>query len=346
MKRLFLGVFIFLFFIFGMARIMVGCDQNTIKADTNFNLKKEEINEKTEEIVYKINQSANEITVGLFITKKNKIQEIGLEDYVVGVVAAEMPASFEMEALKAQAVAARTYAVAHLEQFGGNSSKGAKGGNLTDTTDCQVYITKDDRYNSWPASSCDEYWEKIKEAVQSTSGQVLTYEGSLVSCPYYFSTSSGNTENAKDVFNTNESYLKSVPSEGEENSPKFKTTVSFGVNSIANTINANYEDAKVSGSKLKKQVKIIKRSEAGTVKEIQLGERIATGAEVRKIFSLTSSNFDIDIDSNSVTFTCYGYGHGVGMSQFGANARAKEGKDYIDILKHYYTGVEIGVVEQ
>jgi stage II sporulation protein D len=183
-------------------------------------------------------------------------------------------------------------------------------------------------------------------AVQATSGQVLTYQGTLVSCPYYFSTSSGNTENAMDVFNTNEPYLKSVPSEGEENSPKFKTKVSFGVSSIANIINSNYGDAKVSGSKLKNQVEVIERSEAGTIKEIKLGEVMVTGAEIRKMFNLTSSNFDINIDSNSITFICYGYGHGVGMSQFGANARAKEGKEYIDILKYYYTGVEIGVVEQ
>ncbi|GAA0177733.1 stage II sporulation protein D [Clostridium sediminicola] len=339
MKRVALGTILFIVLIFIVSRVLVGCNNDSTSIDF-----KEDQN-LMKEIIYQINKNSNNIQVSLLKTKQNTIDSIGLEDYVVGVVAAEMPASFEVEALKAQAVAARTYAVAHLEEFGGKSSSGAKGANLTDTTDCQVYVSKEERFKSWPSNKCDEYWEKIVEAVNSTSGQVLTYDGKLVLRPYYFSTSSGNTENAIDVFNVNVSYLRSVKSIGEENSPKYKTENTINTIEFINVINSNFSDANISFSNFDKDIVIEERSEAGTVKKIKLGNITTTGAKVRKAFSLASSNFQLKIEDNNVNITCFGYGHGVGMSQFGANARAKEGKKYIDILKYYYTDTEVGVIQ-
>lgn len=339
MKRLAIGTIMFILFIFVLSRVLVGCSDNSVSTDfkENENLIKE--------IIYRINEHSNNIQVSLLKTQQNKIDKIGLEDYVVGVVAAEMPASFELEALRAQAVAARTYAVAHLEEFGGKSSPGAKGANLTDTTDCQVYVSKEERFKSWPSDRCDEYWNKIVEAVNTTSGQVLTYDGKLVLRPHYFSTSSGNTEDAKDVFNVNVSYLRSVKSAGEENSPKYITETTISTIEFANRINSNFSDANIDWKNLDREVFVEERSEAGTVRKIKLGDITTTGAKVRSLFSLTSSNFELRIKGNNVNITCFGYGHGVGMSQFGANARAKEGKKYIDILKHYYTGIEVGVLQ-
>lgn len=339
MKKIAMGIIIFILFIFILSRALVGCTDNSISSNLKGN------DSIIGEIIYQINENSNNIMVSLLKTQENKIDEIGLEDYVVGVVAAEMPASFELEALKAQAVAARTYGLAHLEQFGGDSSPGAKGANLTDTTDCQVYISKDDRFENWPSDKCEEYWNKIVEAVYSTSGQVLTYEGKLVMRPHYFSTSSGNTEDAADVFNVNVPYLKSVKSAGEEGSPKYITEKTISYVEFANVVNSKYSDANINWNNLKKEISIEERSEAGTVKKIKLGKVTVTGSNVRAMFSLTSSNFDIEIDNNNIKITCYGYGHGVGMSQFGSNARAKEGMSYIEILKHYYTATEIGVIQ-
>lgn len=339
MRKIAMGTIIFIIFIFMLSRTLVGCTDNSISS----NFKKND--SMIGNMIYQINENSNNIVVSLLKTQENKIDEIGLEDYVVGVIAAEMPASFELEALKAQAVAARTYGLAHLEQFGGDSSPGAKGANLTDTTDCQVYISKEDRFKNWSSDKCEEYWNKILEAVYSTSGQVLTYEGKLVMRPYYFSTSSGYTEDAVDVFNVNVSYLKSVKSDGEECSSKYITEKIISHTEFASVINSKYSDANIDRNNLKREVLIEKRSKAGVVKNIRLGKVTLTGADVRIIFSLTSSNFDIEINNSNIKITCYGYGHGVGMSQFGANARAKEGMSYIEILKHYYTGTEIGVIQ-
>jgi len=169
---------------------------------------------------FDISNYNGEFKIKLFRSKENRIEEMGLEDYVTGVVCGEMPAEFPSEALKAQAIAARTYALAHVEAFGGVSNPGANGANLIDTVANQVYYSKDERMESWTQRKREEYWNKITNAVKETEGQVLIYDGKLVQKPYFFSTSSGKTEEAIDVFKEDAPYLKSVDSLGEEDSPK------------------------------------------------------------------------------------------------------------------------------
>lgn len=294
-------------------------------------------------IKYKHNRKDQKIRV--YVTKENKIKEMDLEQYVLGVVSGEMPASFHIEALKAQAVAARTYAAAHMKSFGGSPCKRAKGADLCDTVHCQVYKSKESRLRDWPKSQRDELWKKMVQAVNSTSGQVLTYQGKLVLEPFYFSTSSGKTENSQEVFSSAVPYLKSVYSPEKTEAPKFKTSKRVDYNTFVKSINSAFPKAKVSIQNVKSQVKVLSRTEAGGVKKIALGKIKATGPEFRRALKLNSANFNISFYSTYVLIDCKGYGHGVGMSQWGANIMAKGNKKYNDILTHYYNNTEIKKID-
>jgi len=281
--------------------------------------------------------------VKVFITKENTIKEINLEDYVTGVVAAEMPATFGIEALKAQAVASRTYALAHVTLLGGIACKNGRGANLCDKTHCQVYRTKAEQIKTWNVkqSESEKYWSKIKNAVESTAGQVLTYNKNLVMEPYYFANSSGKTENSEDVFSNSIPYLRSVESPGEEKTKNFKSSKDFGYKELSRIINSNYNNAKVTSVSIKKQITVIDRTQAGSVKNIKVGSITMTGGKFRTMLGLKSSNFKIKFNLSGIEVECSGYGHDVGMSQNGANAMSKKGKNYVLILAHYYQGTSI-----
>ena len=275
-------------------------------------------------------------TIRVNITKENRIEEVPLEEYVKSVVSGEMPATFNDEALKAQAIAARTY-VASKKIKACNLSEGA---DVCDTTHCQVYISKESRLEKWE-SNANENWDKISKAVDATKGMVLTYNNELVLYPQFFSTSSGMTENAVDVFSSDVPYLVSTDSKGEEVAPRFESESPFDINEFVNKINEKYPEAELSASNLQGNIEIINRSEAGGVKEIRLGKTKVKGSEFRLAIGLNSTNFEYSINNESIVFKCKGYGHGVGMSQWGANVMGKNGSKYTEILTHYYTGVNI-----
>ena len=254
-------------------------------------------------------------------------------------MSSEVPANFDEEALKAQAVAARTYYMNKRK----NPCKDAaeNGGEICDTTNCQVFMSKEERMKSWSSSKGEENWDKVKSAVYSTKGQVLTYNGELLEYPQFFSTSSGKTEDSKDVFAVDVPYLKSIESKGEESAPKFKTSINVSVEDFIKKINLSYPDSCLKKNGLESMVSVMSYTEGGSVKEIKLGGSIIKGTDFRKLFDLNSSNFSIAFKGSNVSISCKGYGHGVGMSQWGANAMAKEGCSYEEILKHYYTGIDI-----
>ncbi|GFP77334.1 stage II sporulation protein D [Clostridium fungisolvens] len=292
--------------------------------------------------IYDKNQVADGNTISVnkirvFRTDTKKIEEMDLEQYLYGVVAAEMPVNFNLEALKAQAVAARTFAVTRVI----NKCSQANGGDICDSTHCQVYIDKNSKMNQWDKDKADAYWNKIVQAVDSTKGQVLSYNGSIVMNPQYFAVSSGKTESSKEVFGNDIPYLVSVDSPGEDKATKYKSTISFTYDKFTSLINANYKDAGLKKSSLKSQLKILSRTEGGGVNEISIGKAIVKGTEFRKLLSLNSTNFSISYSNGKIVFNCIGYGHGVGLSQWGANAMAELGDDYKKILKHYYTGIDI-----
>lgn len=335
-KRLFLLVLISISFIIILSLALVGLGQgisNPIKAVIPKFLI------KSNNIIF--NESNIEPKLKVYITKENKVVDMGLEEYVMGVVAAEMPVEFGIEALKAQAVAARTFALAHMEQYGGQKYKSNTGANVCDTVQCQVFSNKNDRLKNWPASKGEEYWNKVTEAVRETSGEALMYNGKIIDEPLFFAVSSGKTENSMDVFKDDKPYLKSVYSQGEERAPKFKSALKISCLEFIRKINREYSGAGINLLNIRNQVQIKSRNESGSVKEIKVGKITMTGVKFRSIMGLNSTNFNINFKSNDMEIDCVGYGHGVGMSQWGADAMAKQGKSYKEILKHYYNEIEI-----
>ncbi|WP_333859689.1 stage II sporulation protein D [Clostridium sp.] len=290
------------------------------------------------------NYNYNSQYIKVYITEKNKIEKMNLEEYIVGVVAAEMPAEFSKEAIKAQAVAARTFAAAHMQVYGGKEYESNTGADVCDTVKCQVFTSKEDRIKNWPQSKREEYWNKIVGAVKDTSGQVLAYKDKLVMEPYYFAVSGGKTENAVDVFGKGEEYLKSVESPGEESASKYRTSIKLSYANFIDKVNSKYPNSRLSVKNLANQVTIQSRNEGGSVKEIKLGSVTISGVKFRTILSLNSSDFNIYF-KDSVIIECIGYGHRVGMSQWGANAMAKQGKTYKEILAHYYNKTELENLE-
>lgn len=277
--------------------------------------------------------------IEVYHINSDTVLTLELEEYLIGVVAAEMPASFEMEALKAQAVTARTYLLYRLKKDSENPEQ-HKQAPICSGTHCQVFMTKDELIEKFTQDWYDKYWSKIKEAVDSTKGQIITYDGKLIE-PLFHSTSGGRTENSEDVFSSAAPYLRSVESPYESNSPKMTSTVSMSVSEFIQKIKGSLGENNITASNLKNKISLIEVSEGGKIKTMQIGETVIKGKEFRTLFNLNSANFKIVQNNDTIDIITTGYGHGVGMSQYGANGMAIEGYNYRDILKHYYTGVEI-----
>lgn len=275
-------------------------------------------------------------TIKVYLSNTGKVVELSLEDYVKGVVCSEMPLNFSKEALKAQAIVARTYAIGHVME--GGCAK--FGGDVCDTVHCQVYTPKETKISQLGALG-DSRWALVESVVSETEGQVLSYDGAIATGAFYFSTSSGRTENVEEVFSTAIPYLKSVESLGEEVAPRYTSTETYDINRFVQVVNSNYSKAGLSVANLSNQITILSYTEGGAVKEIKLGGVNILGVEFRKIFNLNSANFSLEFLSNQININCKGFGHGVGMSQWGANVMAEQGKSCEEILKHYYSGIEI-----
>ena len=276
----------------------------------------------TDEINFKYMESK---VIRVKDVKENKIIKVPFEEYIKGVLAGEMPASFELEALKAQAVAARSYALVQAQK---NKDKEY---DVVNTTDNQVYQTDETLKEKWK----DEYnnkINKIKRAVSETKGQYLSYNGKVVEA-LFFSTSIGKTENSEDVFQSKVPYLRSVSSTWDEKSPVYQDTATFTLEDFYKKLELPYND--------KLSINVLETTSTGRIKKIKINDREMNGRDVAKRLSLRSNYFTIIQDEKNVTITTKGFGHGVGMSQYGALGMAKEGYTYDKILKHYYQGVEI-----
>ena len=247
--------------------------------------------------------------------------ESELEEYVVGVVAAEMPAAFPVEALKAQAVAARTYQIQQQKAAG-------KEEILYDVG--QAYCTIEEQKAKW-GENYVVYAEKIRNAVQETMGEIMVYDGEPILAAFH-AQSGGRTESAENIWSSALPYLKSVDSAGDRNAPNHKTTVRLPVKEVLSALCGENADSQA-------EISILQRTDAGTVAEVRIGEVLLSGREVRERLGLRSANFTVKREGEEFLFTTYGYGHGAGMSQYGAAFLAENGKNYREILKHYYTGI-------
>lgn len=277
---------------------------------------------KTDEIKFKY------VTNNIIRVKDEKtgiINEVPFEDYIKGVVAGEMPATFELEALKAQAVASRSYAMYQM------TATKDREYDVLNTTANQVYLTDQELKENWK----EEYPEKInkiKEAIAETSGEYLTYEGKVINA-MFFSTSVGATENSEEVFVSALPYLRSVDSKWDEASPAYTDTYTFTLEEFYKKLNLQYNQTLT--------IEVTSKTSTGRTRTLKINGTEINGRDLATKLNLRSNYFDIVQNENNVTITTKGFGHGVGMSQYGANGMAKEGYKYDQILKHYYQNTEI-----
>lgn len=268
--------------------------------------------------------NSNNISSGILIKLRRsngEITEMDLEEYLVGVVAAEMPASFNIEALKAQSVVARTYTLKLLE-----SNR-----EITDDVKTQVYKSNNELQNMW-GSNYNNYYQKVKNAVEQTKGLVIKYNGSLIDAVYH-STSNGYTEDAINVWGNNIPYLKTVTSPWDTSSTSYLRNTNIGFDVISNALKINFDSSST--------IDVISRDDSNRILKVRFNDKEYSGVEIRNLLGLRSTDFDAVILENGVNFTTRGYGHGVGMSQYGANGMAKSGYSFEQILNHYYLGIKI-----
>lgn len=275
---------------------------------------------KKETAFFKNENSNIDVTIKNSDTKEEK--ELDLEEYIIGVVAGEMPASFHEEALKAQAIAARSYALYKI------NTSNASYDLVTDITN-QVYITNSQMQEKWQ-EDYNYYYDKIKKAVSDTKNLVMEYDGEVISA-YYFAMSNGSTEDVSLVFGENRDYLNSVDSSWDENVKNFEVTVEINKEDFCNKLNIDCSNIVINN---------INRSSTGRINTININNKEFKGTDIRSLLGLRSTDFDIKI-TETIQITTRGYGHGVGMSQYGANEMAKSGYNYEEILKHYYQDVNI-----
>ena len=277
---------------------------------------------KTDEIKFKY---ITNNTIRVKDEQTNIIKEIPFEEYIKGVVAGEMPATFELEALKAQAVASRSYAMYQM------AATKDKAYDVVNTTANQVYLTDEQLKNNWKEDYPKKI-NKIKTAIAKTSGEYLTYNGEIVNA-MFFSTSVGATENSEEVFVSALPYLRSVDSTWDKESPVYIDTYTFTLEDFYKKLNLPFNQTL--------KIEVTEKTSTGRTKTIKINGEEMKGRDVATKLSLRSNYFDIVQNQNNITITTKGFGHGVGMSQYGANGMAKEGYKYDQILKHYYQNTEI-----
>lgn len=278
-------------------------------------------------------------TVRLYLHQKDKIKKIPLEEYLIGVVGAEMPAEFPVEALKAQAVAARTYAVKRMGT-GGVANPLHPGADLCDDH-ChgQAWLSREELKERWGTLRYYSYFYKVKSAVDDTRGEVLTYQGQLID-PAYHAACGGKTENSEDVWKFQVPYLRSVPCPYEDD-PQSVQTVSISLEQVDQALGTTLAVLPVSTEKTAGSMKVLERTLSGRPKTLAIDGQQFPSVVVRELLGLRSTSFTWKLQDSNITFTTTGYGHGVGMCQYGAKGMAEHGYTYRNILGHYYSGVDI-----
>ena len=294
---------------------------NNITAKESEDEKKNDVNSEIrveEDVKEEITEDVKEELITVYRTNGDVIN-IGLTEYLVGVVAGEMPASFPIEALKAQAVVARTYTMKSLQI----------GRKLTDSTSTQVYKDNNQLRNLW-GNDYDRYYQRIYDAVTSTDNICVYYNGDYIDAVYH-STSNGYTEDAVNVWGNRIPYLQTVASTWDQNVSSYLKIITKEESDIISILGLDNLD----------EIQILERNNSGRVEKVQIGNKIFSGVELRNMLGLRSTDFEIIKDNNIITITTKGYGHGVGMSQYGAKGMAEQGYSYREILNHYYTNVNI-----
>lgn len=276
-------------------------------------------------------------TIKLMHSTTGQIEELNIDEYLYGVVSSEMPASFEIEALKAQSVVARTYTIYQIIH---SSSKHENADICDNYGCCQAWISKEDRFAKWNSDEAESNWNKITEAVNTTKGKIITYNSEPINA-FFHANSGGITESSLNIWGgIDYPYLKSVETSGEDGYTQFSSQVVLSQQELVEKLQTHYSDCTIDFSQ-ENCIQILEYTTSGRIKTIKFGNKEIAGTEARSLLGLKSTNFTFSIDEGNIIFTVTGYGHGVGMSQTGADALAKTGSNYEAIIKHFYTDVEI-----
>ncbi|HEX6989885.1 MAG TPA: stage II sporulation protein D [Bacillota bacterium] len=286
-------------------------------------------------------RAQGDLPIRVYLHEEDRLTAMPLEEYVKGVVAAEMPASFPIEALKAQAVVARTYAVRRMRVFGGPGCDRHPAADVcTEPTTHQAFATEESLRRRWGALRYAAYWQRIEQAVEATRGLILMYDGRPIDAVYH-STSGGRTEAAEYVWGQPVPYLTSVPSPYEERSPRARQTVHLSWTELGRLLGLESTSVAAAGTSPGTVLEALDRTPSGRITRLRVGTTILDAPEIRQRLHLNSTWFSWETDADGVTFTVRGYGHGVGMSQYGADGMARRGSTYEAILAHYYPGTDL-----
>lgn len=337
MKKFLIYFFAFVFICFLMPALLTKRDKPVInsekigennEAQNNESITKDNSNE--EKYNYK-----NYGTIRLLHQKTGEVEEVGLDEYLCHVVSAEMPADYELEALKAQAVVARTYTIYKVK-----NKKHDNADICDDSTCCQAWISKEARLARWEESKQESNWQKIEQCVKETKGKIITYENEPINA-FFHANSGGSTELPVNVWGGSEfPYLQVVQTAGEEGYTQYASEVEFTKEELIKKLKTKYEDIQINFED-NEDIKVLEHTDSNRVKTVKFGNHEISGVEARTIFGLKSANFEITKEENKVKFMVKGYGHGVGMSQTGSNTMAKQGNNYEEIIQHFYAGIEI-----
>ena len=273
--------------------------------------------------------------IKLLHTETGEIEELDLDTYLYGVVASEMPASFELEALKAQAIVARTYTVYQMK----NADKHENADLCDSSLCCQAWISKENRLARWEDNVKEEYWNKIVQAVNETKGKLVLYQGEPINALFH-SNSGGSTELSLNVWGGNFPYFQTVETVGEENYSSYNSEVEISKDDFVKIMLEKYSNFQIDFEK-GDCIKIIEYTDSKRIKKMKIGNIEISGVEARSLFKLKSAKFNFEITENNIKFTVIGYGHGVGLSQCGSDTLAKQGKTCDEIIKYYYKDVEV-----
>lgn len=337
MKKIIIYFFIFIFIIFLLPALLTkknaeASSVNTAETERGEQNNEEQAKNQNENANYTYNKYG---TIKLLHKKTGEVEEVNIDDYLCNVVSAEMPADYEEEALKAQAVVARTYTIYKIE-----NKKHDNADICDDSSCCQAWISKEDRFARWEESKRESNWNKIQNAVNSTKGEIITYDNKPINA-FFHSNSGGTTEIPVNVWGgTGYPYLQVVETAGEEGYAQYASEVELTNDEVLNKLKEKYPDIQIDFSN-QEDIKILEYTDSNRVKTVKFGNHEISGVEARTIFGLKSTNFEIIKEDGKIKFSVKGYGHGVGMSQTGANTLAKEGKNYKDIINHFYANVEI-----
>ena len=337
MKKILIYLLSFILICFVIPAILTKRTVNTISQE-NTNIENQQSQQdKENEQNYQYSKYG---TITLLHKKTGNTEQVNIDDYLCNVVSAEMPADFEIEALKAQAIVARTYTIYKIL-----NKKHENADICDDSTCCQAWISKEDRLARWEESKRENNWQKINDCINSTKGKIITYNNQPINA-FFHSNSGGVTEIPVNVWGgTGYPYLQSVETSGEDAYNQYASEVTFTQEELINKLKQKYSDISIDFSN-ENEIKILEYTESTRVKTVKFGNHELSGVETRSLLGLKSTNFEITKDGDNIKFSVKGYGHGVGMSQTGADSMAKQGSTAEDIIKHFYAGVEIKFVNE